>query len=132
MNVPPLWTVAVRARAQAPSVRFPRKYASRDRPRAATRAASGPRQTDATTTPRRASRAPQPAVGPVAEGTSDSGITPVLAPLADLFVANEPPREPACDQDTHAPGRHDAPEHPRGESQHEGDRLPRAAVAEVG
>src|SRR5437879_5754773 len=119
MNVPPLWTVAVSARAQAPSVRFPRKYASRNRPRAVTREASVPSHTDATTTPNSVARAPQSADG----AASASGIVHVLAHVAELLVAHESPREPARDQDTHAPGRHDAPEDPRGESQHEPDRL---------
>src|SRR5262245_21733695 len=129
MKVPPLWTVAVSARAQAPSPRFPRKYASRNRPRATARDARVPSQTDATTTPNSVARAPQPADGAVAVGASGSAIARVLTPLAEVLVGHEPPREPAGDQHAHPPRGHDPPEHPRGEPQHEPDRLARAVVA---
>src|SRR5262245_17320754 len=132
MNVPPLCTVAVSARAQAPRARFPRKYASRNRPRAEARAASVPSQTEATTTPNSVARAPQPGVATAAARASRSGIIRVLAQLAELVVAHEPPREPGRDQHTDAPRRHDPPEHPGGEPQHEPDRLARAAVAAAG
>src|SRR5207248_830250 len=103
-----------------------------NRPRAVTREASVPSHTDATTTPNSVARAPQSADGAVAAAASGSDIIPVLAHVAELLVAHEPPREPARDQDTHAPGCHDAPDDPGGESQHEPDRLARAAVAEQG
>src|SRR4051794_39695697 len=110
MNVPPLWTVAVSASAQAPSPRSPRKYDRRKPPRAA-RDASVPSQTEATTTPNNVTSAPQPAVG----APIGSGIVRAPAVLAQVVVSHEPPREPARDQHADHPRGHDPPEHPRRE-----------------
>src|SRR5262249_11336527 len=93
---------------------------------------SVPSQTEATTTPNSVARAPQPGVATAAARASGSGIIGVLAQLAELVVAHEPPREPGRDQHTDAPGRHHAPEHPGGEPQHEPARPAGAVVAEAG
>src|SRR5262245_5622936 len=127
MKVPPLWTVAVRASAQAPSPRLPRKYDRRNSPRAA-RDASVPSQTEATTTPNSVASAPQPADG----APTGSDIVRAPAVPAEVVVTHEPPREPSRDQHAAPPRGHDPPEHPGREPEHEPDRFALAPVTEQG
>src|SRR5690242_14364683 len=63
MNVPPLCTVAVRAKVQAPSPRLPRKYPVMNDPRLTTRWATVPSQTEAATNTNSATSVPAPADG---------------------------------------------------------------------
>src|SRR4051812_2733186 len=139
MNVPPLMTAAVKATANAPSERFPRKYFSRKLPFRCTRLATTPSPSEITVNRPRAIR-----VGGCAWIACALFIEPSRADLrlevgrvvlAEVVVGHDEAGEPEREHPADGPGDHDPPEDPRRHPQDRADVLdaegtPLADVAE--
>src|SRR5262245_26997852 len=124
MNVPPLITAAVRATANAPSERLPRKYFSRNDPFRWAKLATTPRPSEISV-----NRTSAINVGGWAWIACALFIPPPRADvllelgravLAEVVVTHHEPGEPEREYRADSPGDHDPPEDPR---RHPQDRL---------
>src|SRR5262245_37455227 len=130
MNVPPLMTAAVKATANAPSDRLPRKYFSRKLPLRWAKLATTPRPSEISVNSTSAT-----SVGGCAWMAAtlfmEAPFPDLLLQLgrvvlAEVVVGHHEAGEPEGEQCAGSPGRHDPPEDPRG---HAEDR-PHVGLAE--
>src|SRR6185295_14862402 len=131
MKVPPLCTVAVRATAQAPRPRLPRKKPFTNEPLETTFWASVPNQTDAAMKITSAIIVPMPGLGDAAVSASKGRRKSAIAVLPDdllhrlfrinpqILIPHENLRDNRGNHHARHPRHHQAPENPVRKSQHE-------------